>query len=167
MVLGSGKRRKQISTLIKGCLTAGIVTMAITVASVASEKSTNLEVLPRWSEQSVSTLWSEAISESLKPVRPGIPGGNPFWNGKARRFIYAPAFDFKPVEGAAYYRFTAIAEGSELTFVSETPTTTLTPIWDNLPLGEVELRVEALADSGKRIRGKEGVQQRRFMKKKG
>ena len=141
--------------------------MAITVASVASEKSTNLEVLPRWSEQSVSTLWSEAISESLKPVRPGIPGGNPFWNGKARRFIYAPAFDFKPVEGAAYYRFTAIAEGSELTFVSETPTTTLTPIWNNLPLGEVELRVEALADSGKRIRGKEGVQQRRFMKKKG
>ena len=46
-----------------------------------------------------------AVAESLLAIRPGEPGKSPFWNGHARQFIVAPAFDFKPVERAASYRF--------------------------------------------------------------
>ena len=48
----------------------------------------------------------QAAEEYLEPVRPGYEGRNPFWNGFATKFIYAPAFGFGTVEGAEKYRFT-------------------------------------------------------------
>ena len=33
------------------------------------------------------TLNAAAASQSLLPLRPGKPGGTPFWNANARRFI--------------------------------------------------------------------------------
>lgn len=59
-------------------------------------------------------LNSRASEEYLEPVRPGYEGRNPFWNGFATKFIYAPAFGFPEVEGAARYRFTVEYLGTEM-----------------------------------------------------
>ena len=40
------------------------------------------------------------------PIRPGYEGRNPYWNKFAKKFMYAPAFDFKTVDGAKSYRYT-------------------------------------------------------------
>ena len=48
---------------------------------------------------------AQAVAESLRPIRPGIPGEVPFWNGYAKQFIHAPAFEFKKFDEAASYRF--------------------------------------------------------------
>lgn len=47
---------------------------------------------------------AQAAEQYLRPIRPGYEGRNPFWNGFAKKFIYAPAFDFDEVAGAANYR---------------------------------------------------------------
>ena len=52
-------------------------------------------------------LNARAAQEYLDPIRPGYEGRNPYWNGFATKFIYAPAFDFKTIDGAAGYRYTA------------------------------------------------------------
>ena len=41
---------------------------------------------------------------SAVPLRPGEPGKAPFWNAYAKRFIYAPVFDFNRVEGGVKYQ---------------------------------------------------------------
>jgi maltose/maltodextrin transport system substrate-binding protein len=91
-----------------------------------------------------SSFRQEAEAESLVPIRPGVPGKVPFWNAYSRRFIYAPAFDFAPVRGAASYRFTATARDGEHSFETDVPWAPLSPIWAALPLGKVSLRVTAL-----------------------
>ncbi|MBI5759888.1 MAG: hypothetical protein HZA46_15320 [Planctomycetales bacterium] len=48
-------------------------------------------------------LRARAIQETATPVRPGVPGERPFWNGRAVQFLYAPAFDFKEVPDAKSY----------------------------------------------------------------
>ncbi|MHB1458816.1 MAG: LamG domain-containing protein, partial [Armatimonadota bacterium] len=87
-----------------------------------------------------------AIQQSAEPVRPGVQGIRPFWNSHSRRFIYAPAFDFKPVSGAHRYRFTATSntDGSVAQFEADTPTADLSPIWIKMTAGPVSLRVEGL-----------------------
>jgi len=115
---------------------------------------------------------------SAAPLHPGQPGVSPFWNTFAPRFIYAPAFDYKPVPGAATYRFeiTSTAAGVApafnpppgaaaptrnskletrnsppqlLTFTAPHPWSPLTPIWTSLPVGNFTLRVTALSPDGK------------------
>ncbi len=44
----------------------------------------------------------QALEEYNIPVRPGYEGKNPYWNEFAEKFLYAPAFDFKPVVGRSY-----------------------------------------------------------------
>ena len=41
---------------------------------------------------------AQAAEQYLHPIRPGYEGRNPFWNGFAKKFIYAPAFDFDEAE---------------------------------------------------------------------
>jgi len=67
--------------------------------------------------------YQQSLEESLIPIRPGIPGESPFWNKYATRFINIPSFDFKPIEGAAHYRFTATSEcdGMDYVFTAEQP----------------------------------------------
>lgn len=60
-------------------------------------------------------LNARAAQEYLDPIRPGYEGRNPYWNGFATKFIYAPAFDFKTIDGAAGYRYTAEFLGTEMT----------------------------------------------------
>lgn len=85
-----------------------------------------------------AALHRQAIEESLRPVRPGIPGERDFWNAKARSFIYAPAFDFKPVKGAVRYRHTVTAYGTQKwSFDSPSADAPLDPVWRDLPSGRL------------------------------
>ncbi|HPI74903.1 MAG TPA: hypothetical protein PLZ01_15925 [bacterium] len=65
----------------------------------------------------------QALQESLQSVRPGEPGKRSFWNSRAVKFIYAPAFDFKPVQQATAYRFTATSavDGADYIFTAQQP----------------------------------------------
>lgn len=107
-------------------------------------------------EHSKSDLHKEAVAESLIPIRPGVPGKTVFWNGNAREFIYAPAFDMKTVPGAACYRFTATAPDGAHTFEAEAPWAPLSPIWAELPVGKVILKVQGLDKKGGRVIGDSG-----------
>ncbi len=92
-------------------------------------------------------LHAQAMEESLLPIRPGIPGEVPFWNAYARRFIHAPAFDFKTINGAVKYRFTAVSEknGESYVFEALQPRAPLVPVWDKIPVGYVRLTVEGIS----------------------
>ena len=82
-------------------------------------------------------------------LRPGVPGKAPFWNVGSRRFMYAPAFNFKVIAGADRYRFQAKAsDGKTHTFEAKEPYATLAPVWLKIPTGSVHLKVEALNDKG-------------------
>jgi hypothetical protein len=52
-------------------------------------------------------LHDQAIQQSSILIRPGIPGRRPFRNERSRRFMNVPTSDFKTVEGAGSYLFTA------------------------------------------------------------
>jgi maltose/maltodextrin transport system substrate-binding protein len=87
-----------------------------------------------------------AAEESLIPVRPGQPGISPFWNGHAKRFINVPSFQFNTVRNAVKYRYKAVSDRNtrSYTFEAEDPWSLLTPVWKELPVGMVYLKVEGL-----------------------
>jgi maltose/maltodextrin transport system substrate-binding protein len=90
-----------------------------------------------------------AVEESLTPIRPGAADKQPFWNGQAKQFIFAPAFDFKSVAGAKSYRFTVKSDdGRTRTFEAPEPWAPLSPVWTDVPVGTATLTVEALNKSG-------------------
>ena len=109
-----------------------------------------------------AVLHAQAVEESLIPIRPGIPGESPFWNEHARRFIYAPAFNFNPVKNAKSYRFTATSEVNQKVYIFEALefSAPLVPIWKELPVGYVTLKVEGMTGSGGEVIGPAG--ERRF-----
>ncbi|MCE5270938.1 hypothetical protein LLH00_06595 [bacterium] len=98
-------------------------------------------------------LHAQALEESLTPVRPGAPGKFAFWNVNASQFIYAPAFDFSPVAGAVAYRFSAVPDssGKGYVFQAQEPWAALAPIWNDLPVGYVDLEVSGLDKAGKTL----------------
>src|SRR5688572_13235825 len=51
------------------------------------------------------SLGAAEWKQSAIPLRPGEPGKSPFWNAYAKRFIFAPAFDFKRIDDAVKYRY--------------------------------------------------------------
>ena len=108
-------------------------------------------------------LHKQAVAESLKPIRPGVPGKTPFWNPHAVRFIHAPAFDLPEVDGAARYELILRSEtdNSTHTFFAEHPWAPLSPVWEQLPTGTVQLLVRGIGEEGddKGVSGK-----RRFRK---
>ena len=89
-------------------------------------------------------LNQQAAQEYLQPVHPGGRPDVPFWNKYSFKFTYAPAFDFDDVEGAAAYVFSAAGGDTTLFFTSDTPRSALTPIWGELPFGEINLNVQAI-----------------------
>lgn len=99
-------------------------------------------------------LNSLAQEEYNHPIRPGGVDGSPFWNVYSWRFIYAPAFDFSPVEGAKNYRFSIFTnlEDQEpnllASFVADRPTADLGKVWGDIPASPVKLVVEALDAKG-------------------
>ena len=105
-----------------------------------------------------------ALKESLQPILPGIPGERAFWNINSKRFIFAPAFQFKEIPGVKNYRYTAISDADSQAhiFEAEKPWLPLTSIWKNLPNGNIELKVEALDPKTKKPI--ETVGSRKFLK---
>ena len=94
-------------------------------------------------------LRKQAIEKTAVPVRPGIPGKQPFWNGQAVQFLYAPAFDFKEVPGAKSYRFTITpAKGEPLVFNADKPWAPLSPVWTKVPTGTATLTITGLDAQG-------------------
>lgn len=94
-------------------------------------------------------LRARAVHETVIPVRPGVPGEQPFWNGMAVQFQYAPAFDFKEVPGAKSYRFALTPEkGAPLTFTADKPWTPLSPVWEKVSTGTTRLSVQGLDANG-------------------
>lgn len=97
-------------------------------------------------------LRKRALEETAVPVRPGIPGERPFWNANAVQFLYAPAFDFKDVAGAASYRFTVTSPNGEvLSFSTDKPWAPLSPIWTRVATGAANLVVLGLDSRGSPI----------------
>ena len=111
---------------------------------------------PLHAQTNRDTFEKQAVTDSLIPIRPGVPGKVPFWNTHARRFIYAPAFDFSEVNGAKSYRFTLTAKQGTQTFEADTPWASLAPVWKDVPTGRVDLTVEGLDRSGGKIVGHSG-----------
>lgn len=94
-------------------------------------------------------LRARAIQETAVPVRPGVPGTQPFWNGQAVQFMYAPAFDFKEISDAQSYRFTVTAANGEvLEFTADKPWVSLSPIWTKVTTGKAKLTVTGLDAQG-------------------
>ncbi|MBQ0116068.1 MAG: hypothetical protein KBT10_09420 [Bacteroidales bacterium] len=101
------------------------------------------------------TLNAQAEAEYTVPVRPGSEDGTvPFWNGHAWRYMYAPVYDFKPVKGAKSYRHTVMSKDStfKADFIAGKPSAALTPIWNQVPVGDCKYTVEALDKKGKTIK---------------
>ena len=113
-------------------------------------------------EMSTNELAALAAADVSRPVRPGGVNGNVFWNKSSLCFIYPPAFDFAPVEGAKSYRFT-VTDGNldEHVFSAALPYADISPVWSAVPVGYVRVRSEAL-DSNGRVLGVSGT--RRFWK---
>ncbi len=102
--------------------------------------------------QTTQELRNQALAETLKPIRPGVPGKSPFWNQASRQFIWVPAFDFKTVDGAATYIFTiSTATGGMLDFESHDPHASLAPVWNRLPVGTTTVKVEAINKEGESL----------------
>ena len=94
-------------------------------------------------------LTAKASAEYAQPLRPGGVDGSPFWNIHSTRFTYAPAFDFKTVDGAESYRFTLTHEnGEEHVLVAASPRESLSSVWNDVLPGNVTLVVEGLDGKG-------------------
>jgi len=104
-------------------------------------------LLPAAAVTAAAPMPAEDLS---KPIRPGEPGQAPFWNRHARRFIWAPAFEFEEVPVAKEYRFTVTSDssGEVHTFVADRPWRPLSPVWLRLPLGKAVAKVEATGADG-------------------
>ncbi len=90
---------------------------------------------------------------SAIPLRPGEPGQAPFWNAFAKRFIFAPAFDYRPVENAVTYKYEIWCpkNATHHSFEAKVPHTALTPVWALMPVGIFDLRVIGVAANGQRL----------------
>lgn len=110
----------------------------------------------------VASIGTVAAAETVQAVHPG-GRGRPFWNAYSKWFLYAPAFDFKPVDGAVAYRFDARgADGLTISFVADSPTAALSSIWLDLPRGYVDVICKGVNTRGDAC-GESGT--RRFWKK--
>ena len=135
-------------------------------------------------------LNAQAAREYLIPVRPGVPGGQPFWNAYSIKFTYAPAFDFPEADGASSYRFDLwkiddvwgtvwytdpeqrprpqaqkdkySAGGAPVrSFTASSPKADLSPVWADLPVANYALVVTATGPDGKDL---EPVGSREFLR---
>ena len=90
----------------------------------------------------------EYNSEECSP-HPGGVNGRPFWNIHSSQFMFVPTLQFPRLPKGRKYLFTAEDQNGALhSFVSETATASLAPIWAELPEGLVTLKVEALDRNG-------------------
>lgn len=103
-----------------------------------------------WPENSFK---KSELERSAIPLHPGVPGKVPFWNKFAKRFIYAPAFDFKTVANASKYKYEVTSEkdGKTYTFESQVPYAPLSPVWASVPVGNFDIKVTGISPEGKAL----------------
>ncbi|HEY0668963.1 MAG TPA: hypothetical protein VGD22_12335 [Sphingobacteriaceae bacterium] len=104
-----------------------------------------------FAQQQPAKDWGKiALQESLVPVRPGEPGKTPFWNVAAKRFIYAPAFNYKTIDGAAKYKYDITSEADDklYSFENKVPYAPLSPVWAALPVGYFKITVHGISEKG-------------------
>jgi hypothetical protein len=100
--------------------------------------------MDKYAEQALKEYNSEETATHLGGVN-----GRPFWNGYSTQFIFAPSFQFPKIRRASGYLFTAEDEnGVKHTFTADCPTSSLAPIWADIPVGVVHLKVESLNEEG-------------------
>lgn len=94
-----------------------------------------------------------ALAASKTTIHPGKPGETPYWNIAAVAFIYAPAFDFKSIDGATsyLYKITSKENDKVYTFKGKHPYDALSPVWAEVPVGKFNLQVIAFKTSGDSI----------------
>lgn len=95
----------------------------------------------------------QAAAEYQEPIRPGNVEGNPWWNGYAPRFLYAPVFKFNEVSGAASYRASITVtpmegEAQTLTMDCASPEISLVPVWADITPGKVRMTVTGIGTDG-------------------
>ena len=89
------------------------------------------------------------IASSLGAIEWGQAPNGEFWNGYAKRFIYAPAFGFSKVDGAAKYVYEVTDDRHRVyTFEAEKPTASLASVWKKLPVGYVTVVCRGVAADG-------------------
>ena len=87
----------------------------------------------------------EEYNSDTKTVRRGGKEGKPFWNINASQFMFVPQFSFPWISGAKRYIYTATDEkGGVYSFEADNPIAPLTPIWKDIPVGFVTLKVDAV-----------------------
>ena len=99
-----------------------------------------------WDTVDWNNFHDQAVEESILSIRNGEPGKAPFWNEYARRFIYVPSFNFNTVDNSVKYRYTVISDVNcqNYSFEAKNPWSLLTPVWKEVPVGIVHLKVEGL-----------------------
>lgn len=106
-----------------------------------------------WAQRGTSNnhFCQEAAKESLTPIRAGS-NEQPFWNEKAKMFKHVPSFanhraiEIKPIR----FRYSAFsfANKRSYTFTAGSGTETLSPIWEQIPTGNVYLKIEGISAEG-------------------
>lgn len=98
------------------------------------------------------TLTEQARAETVCAATARHGGaGKPFWNAEARQFKFVPAFQFAPVPGCERYLYEATDENGKIhSFVADSASALLTPIWGEIPEGVVTLTVYATAENGQK-----------------
>lgn len=92
----------------------------------------------------IAMLARKEYADPENAIRPGGINGNPFWNVRSSAFMYCPSFDFAPIPGCENYLFVAEDEkGGKYEFRAKATTALLSPIWDDLATGQVQLMVYA------------------------
>ena len=102
---------------------------------------------------SKASLNQPDLNEYLVPIKPGVPKKQAFWNIYSKQFMYAPAFDFKVVDNAVEYEFIASdADSKKYLFKEDKPWAALSPIWNKLPIGYIDLEVFGIDNKGSRLK---------------
>lgn len=100
--------------------------------------------MDKYAEQALLEYNSEETAAHLGGV-----DNRPFWNAYSTQFMYVPAFHFPCIKQAEKYLFTAEDKnGVKHTFTAKKPTESLAPIWAEIPVGVVHLKVESLNAAG-------------------
>ncbi len=103
-------------------------------------------------KKTFAQLAKEEYTNPENAIHRGGKNGNAFWNIRATRFMFCPSFDFTPILACNDYLYVAVDEnGKSYEFRANTTTELLTPIWDELPVGQTQLFVYALNENGEKI----------------
>ncbi len=136
-------------------------------------------------------LAADARAEYNTAVRPGIPGSRPFWTSPSlqytltgrgvqsdslripyltippEKFIYAPAFEFPPAEGAVRYEYRLqTAEGEQISFEDTESWTSLEEHWDQVPASHKHHTLRVTAYDADNSVVNDTIRERSFVKKK-